>query len=161
MAVLLLMAMSFGAVYALGWFLTFRAMRVDLREPVTKEAEQARFDELMKRLDSFTLLAQGWNGYDAEPPGESVNVAREIAARNGPHRMSGWEVFPTGRKSIQFEKTSRDSYTEIEVYSDKVVVYREVTRLLYVESTEVTIPVDDYRKIDRVIRKGTWIPWIY
>lgn len=161
MAILIIMAVSFAAAYVLGWAITLRVMRSDIRKPSTKESEQRNFDEIMKRLDGFSQLESGWNGYRAEPPGESVNAAREIVARNGPHRMSGWEVFPTGRRSVQMEKTSGDSYTEIEIYSDHVVVYREVKCFLYTESTEVTIPRSDHRKIDRVVRKGTWMPWIY
>lgn len=155
------MAICFALAYVLGWAITLRAMKSDLRRPETKEAEQQNFDELMNRLDSFAQLESGWNGYDAEPPGESVNSAREIVARNGPHRMSGWEIFPTGRRSVQLECSSPDAYTEIEIYAGHAVVFREVKRFLYTESTEVTIPLSDRRKIDRVLRKWTWLPWIY
>lgn len=161
MAILVVMALSFAAAYVIGWAITLRVLRCDIRKPDTREAEQENFEKLMERLDSFARLETGWNGYDAPPPGDAVNYAREIVSRNGPHLMRKWEVFPTGRRSVQLERTDGDSYTEIEVYEDRAVVYREVKRFLYTESTEVTIPLSDHRKIDRTIRHGTWVPWIY
>ena len=161
MLVLVVMAITFAAAYVVGWAITLRVMKADIRKTEDRETEEKHFAELMDRLDGFSQLKDGWNGYDAVPPGESVNAARGIVARNGAHRMYGWEVFPTGRSSVQLERTVRDAYTEIEVYCDHVVVFREVKHFLYTESTEVSIPLSDHRKIDRVIRKGEWMPWMY
>lgn len=161
MLVLVIMSVTFAVTYVVGWTLTLRVIRADIRKPEDRETEEKHFAKLMEKLDCFSQLKDGWNGYDAVPPGESVNVARNIAARNGAHRMYGWEVFPTARSSVQLERTDRDAYTEIEVYADRVVVFREIKHFLYTESTEVSIPLTDHRKIDRVIRKGEWMPWIY
>lgn len=82
-------------------------------------------EELMKKnvakLKEFGNLDLDWNGYGAEPFSrkllESVdNIIRNIIVQP--------EVFPTGRKSVQFEyEKDSGEYLELEVFIDRIEVF--------------------------------------
>lgn len=78
------------------------------------------FSALNTKLKEFSELSHGWNGYDAAPiPSDVIVSARSFLQYLLDYRfdLTGWEVFPTGRETVQFEKTTKDSYVEVEVYS--------------------------------------------
>jgi len=73
---------------------------------------------VMKQLDRYRDLEQGWNGYDAPPiPDDVIDLAKEVAKR--PEVTSrGPEVFPTGRGTIQFEFLDQQGdEAELEIFS--------------------------------------------
>ena len=84
------------------------------------------FFGLQKKIKSFSSLREGWNGYGALPvPGSVIKSAIRFLKNL---RATGidllyWEVFPTGRASVQFEKSVAGKYMEIEVYEERMSFY--------------------------------------
>lgn len=97
-----------------------------------------RFLALEEKLNQFGLLKRDWNGYDAAPiPLAALDAAKMFlqSLRNGNIDLNGWEVFPTARESVQFEKTVGDDYIEVEIYSDgHFAFYSEGRESLEIES---------------------------
>lgn len=80
-----------------------------------------KYFSLNEKLEQFKLLKEDWNGYDAPPiPATVLETARLFLQnlRMGSVNLEGWEVFPTARETIQFEKTTNTDYAEVEIYSD-------------------------------------------
>lgn len=74
-----------------------------------------------EKLNQLGLLKRDWNGYGAVPIPLAVLDAAKMflqSLKNSNIDLNGWEVFPTARESVQFEKTVGDDYIEIEIYSD-------------------------------------------
>ena len=86
-------------------------------------------DDIAKKLNQFKGLQKDWNGYDAEPLPERVIDAALLfleKLRESNQNIDGWEVFPTARQTVQFEKTTGRSYIEVEIYKDgRFVFYSE------------------------------------
>lgn len=97
-----------------------------------------RFVALEEKLHQFSMLKKDWNGYDAAPiPSATLNFANLFLQnlRTNNIDLNGWEVFPTARESIQFEKNIGDDYVEIEIYSDgHFAFYSEGRESLEIES---------------------------
>ena len=73
-----------------------------------------KISNLKSKILSFqNLNYSGWNGYDALPISEAT-IQKALLFLNN-HQDMSWEVFPTGRDSIQFEKGDGDNYEEIEI----------------------------------------------
>lgn len=80
-----------------------------------------KFLVLDDRLNQFKSLENGWNGYDAAPiPLSVLDAAKSFlrSLRAGNINLNGWEIFPTARETIQFEKTIDNDYVEVEIYAD-------------------------------------------
>lgn len=80
--------------------------------------------ENVDKLQSFSKLKKGWNGYDADPIPKSV-IERAHALLMAPefpgHEV---EVFPTARESVQLEMRLEDgSYLEVEVFENHYVIF--------------------------------------
>ena len=70
--------------------------------------------DIVARIESFRKFNYpGWNGYDADPVSDET-IANAIKFSET-LLESDWEVFLTGRGTVQFERGSGDSYTETEV----------------------------------------------
>lgn len=68
-------------------------------------------------IQKFRNLTEGWNGYDADPiPEVVITQAYEII--DDLWRQP--EVFPTARKSIQFEYDNHGRSLEIEIFEDHI-----------------------------------------
>ncbi len=97
---------------------------VESIQSLTQEEERveaAEFDHAMKVLGSFVGLEKGWDGYDAEPiSSQSINLTERLlkAIRVVKGLILGWDVSPTGRGSVQIEKTTDCGYFEIELFED-------------------------------------------
>lgn len=96
------------------------------------------FANLFAKLDQYSELSQDWNGYDASPiPIDVIASAKQFLQNLLVNRfdLGGWEVFPTARESIQFEKTLNDTYAEVEVFSDgHFAFYSEGTEEIELDS---------------------------
>lgn len=86
-----------------------------------EKADAEEFNNAMKVLGSFAGLDKGWDGYEAEPiSSKSIDLAERLlkAIRVVKGLILGWDVSPTGRGSVQIEKTTKDGYYEIEMFED-------------------------------------------
>ena len=86
-------------------------------------------------------LEPGWDGYDAKPIPKIVcdRVEELIESFNTtPFYIDDWEVFPTGRETIQIERNSGGIYAEVEVYADKYVLFVQHVRNEYAYEREFT-----------------------
>lgn len=90
-------------------------------EYLLKERANELYTKLCAKIDEYVELSEGWNGYDALPiPAKTITTAKHFLQNMLANHidLEGWEVFPTGRESIQFEKTLLETYVEVEVFSD-------------------------------------------
>ena len=71
-------------------------------------------------MNRFKNLKKGWDGYNAEPISDVVINRSEKLKRI---LSDKFQIFPTGRNSIQFELTDGDYYIEFEVFEDKTVIF--------------------------------------
>lgn len=74
--------------------------------------------ELLERLDEIGELPYDWNGYNSPAfPVQLINKCKEILLC----LLVEPSIYPTGRKSIQFQyRTEDNSYLEFEIFEDKV-----------------------------------------
>ena len=100
-----------------------------------------KFVVLQEKINQFGLLKRDWNGYDAAPiPSTALDDAKLFlqSLRSSNIDLNGWEVFPTARETIQFEKTVCENYIEIEVYSNgRFAYYSEGRENLEIESISI------------------------
>lgn len=100
-----------------------------------------KFVVLQEKINQFGLLKRDWNGYDAAPiPSTALDDAKLFlqSLRSSNIDLNGWEVFPTARETIQFEKTVGENYIEIEVYSNgRFAYYSEGRENLEIESISI------------------------
>lgn len=75
-------------------------------------------EDLLDRLDEIGRLTYDWNGYQAEPFSQRlIDKCKEILLC----LQAAPSIYPTGRKSIQFQyRTDDNSYLEFEIFEDKV-----------------------------------------
>jgi hypothetical protein len=68
--------------------------------------------------DELANLETNWNGYGALPiPQKCIDDAKAFLNFDSDE----WEIFPTGRESIQIEwEENNGEYWEIEIFTDKV-----------------------------------------
>lgn len=90
------------------------------------------------KLKEFGELSEGWNGYDAASiPADAIASAKLFLQNLVAYRidLDGWKVFPTGRESVQFEKTENEIYVEVEIYSNgRFAFYSEGTKEIELDS---------------------------
>ena len=104
-------------------------------------ASKSRFMALQEKINQFGLLKRDWNGYDAAPIPSSVLDDAKLflqSLRDGNIDLNGWEVFPTARETIQFEKTVGKNYVEIEVCPNgRLTYYSDGRENLEIESISI------------------------
>lgn len=75
-----------------------------------------------KTILSFLKLEPKWNGYSA------LAFTRDVIDKALVFNKTTdipFEVFPTGRNSVQFEIEKKEAYLEVEVFSSKYALYYE------------------------------------
>ena len=81
----------------------------------------ADYRKATETLEAISKMKQGWDGYDAPPiDEESIKQCETLLSllyMKGPY-IIGWDVSPTGRKTVQIEKTTNNGYYEIEFMTD-------------------------------------------
>lgn len=81
----------------------------------------ADYRKATETLEAISKMKQGWDGYDAPPiDEESIKQCVTLLSllyMKGPY-IIGWDVSPTGRKTVQIEKTTNNGYYEIEFMTD-------------------------------------------
>ena len=84
-------------------------------------------DELIGTINSMRKLEKDWNGYGAEAFSDNlcdkvIDIINRLEDINLPRL-----VVPTGRNSIQmeWEESESNGYLEIEVFEDRIGMYRE------------------------------------
>ena len=123
----------------------------------------SRTDKLYDRWLSLFRLVKGWDGYDAEPidPKTLENARQIIHDLEWQTCQTGdWELFPTSRGTIQFERTGLfgNNYYEVEVYSDHFVHYSHVS------GEDVEIMLTGAKSVVDLMRadmKWHWLKWRY
>ena len=99
------------------------------------------FLSLRAKIGEFGALKKDWNGYGAPPiPPEVLDAANWLLLqlRMANRNLDGWEVFPTARETVQFEKTVGKDYFEIEVYSrNRFALYAEGSVGVEMESADL------------------------
>ena len=118
---------------------------------------------LIDSLYAFCNLSDEWDGYDAPPIDLSViNRASDIVFKmEDSFCMTGdWELFPTGRSTVQFERRGLfgKNYYEIEVYTDYYVYYAEVGKRTY-EATFTDM--DAVVNIMKADMRWHWLKWYF
>ena len=76
--------------------------------------------QLIERIESYRELGYCWDGYHAHPLPEKV-IKRALSLV--PMFDTTCEVFPTGRKSTQFEYETEGYYVELEIYENEIEMY--------------------------------------
>ena len=77
-------------------------------------------EEPLKILEEMKIFENNWNNYNVRPILIEVIEKTEKFVRQLNDEI---EVFPTGRQTIQIEKENKFGYFEIEVYSDKMMLF--------------------------------------
>ena len=101
-------------------------------------------------LSLIEQYEQNWNGYGADPfPADLLQMC-EAFAEQFPF---SFEVYPTGRNSIQFEwETAKGAYIEFEIFSTHISCYLLLNNG---EEEESTINIHDLKKIAHLIKRYT------
>lgn len=105
----------------------------DLKEDVSNFSntylENAQLKKQVKNINiinTFSKFEKNWNDNGAEPFSDII-IKRALNIINSPSLKFQPDVFPTGRKSIQFEyEKSNGNYLEIEIFVDKYSAYSEI-----------------------------------
>lgn len=107
--------------------------------------EQAR-----KRLSQIGKLKYDWNGYKAQPfQSRLIKKCKKIL--QGLYPVPN--IYPTGRRSIQFEYEKEDkSYLEFEIYIDKTH-YLEVTCRNYDSAISEEIRENEKERIHQLTKE--------
>ena len=93
--------------------------RVLHESPIKVSKDKLAFN--LSRLNDIAELREDWNGYGAAPIPDCV-ISEAIRIISDLNEQPD-AIFPTGRKSIQFEYHLSDkSYLEFEIFDEKVVV---------------------------------------
>ena len=97
-----------------------KAMNLDAEE----------FSAALSKLEWISKQEKGWDGYDADPISQnSLELTKSFlkALNVVKGLIVGWDVSPTGRKTVQIEKTTDNGYFEIEFFEDgKMSCYSDV-----------------------------------
>ncbi|MCF0224552.1 MAG: hypothetical protein HUK20_09795 [Fibrobacter sp.] len=114
---------STGAFASPEYELNFFEQKNDSEQEVKEinEVDEIEYNHSMKVLNSFAELERGWDGYDAEPiSSTSIGVTERLLSAMSivPGLIVGWDVSPTGRGTVQIEKTTANGYFEIELFAD-------------------------------------------
>lgn len=105
-------------------------------------------DKNIEQIKMISSLEFDWNGYGSPPVPESViNLSIDIINTLDIQP----EIFPTARKSIQFEYHKKDkSYLEFEIYESKITILI-VEKRDYDKSVNLTIEPKDYFKLNGLV----------
>lgn len=78
----------------------------------------------LSRLNDIAELGEDWNGYGAAPISHFVidEATRVIFSLNEQPDA----IFPTGRKSVQFEYHLPNSYLEFEIFDERIVAMQVI-----------------------------------
>ena len=83
--------------------------------------DEKEFSAAMSTLKDIAKFEDGWDGYDAKPISKmSLDLAERFLKAVSVVRglVVGWDVSPTGRKTVQVEKTTENGYYEIEFFEN-------------------------------------------
>lgn len=94
-----------------------------MKEPNIKAAvgDSEEYSNAMKTLEAISEMKADWDGYGAEPISKcSIDLAARFlkAMTVVKGLIVGWDVSPTGRKTVQIEKTVGDDYFEVEFFDN-------------------------------------------
>ena len=85
-------------------------------------------NNIEESLKSFAKLPDDWNGYGVKSfSAQTLKNAELFLAKlkEKDAELLHWQVFPTARNSVQFEKEVNGEYFEIEIYEDHFAFYKE------------------------------------
>lgn len=86
-------------------------------------SNQAKFTEARQRLDVASLLKEGWDTYDAEPPNpNSVTESGKILTALETHNLPPTRVMASAEGGIGISFVEGESRAEIEVFNTGEVV---------------------------------------
>lgn len=93
---------------------------------VVVNAHLKNYAKAVRKINMAKYMTKGWDGYDADPINKyairnMVDLVREL--RHPLFYIADWEVFPTGRGSLQIERKFGNMYVEVEVYSNRFAVF--------------------------------------
>lgn len=114
--------------------------------------------ENLKRLDQFKTLEKGWMGYNENPISIKVIENAKVILKNIIITDDNPDIFPCPDNSVQMQwRTVRKKYIEIQVFDDKIVLYKvpEDKEYTYNEiealSIEKAIPLIDYKSLNEFL----------
>ena len=98
----------------------FKITQIKAEDFIEDEVDLLRM-QAQDEIRAYANFQDDWDGYGAEPISKSsLNFAakffKSIIVVRG--LIIGWDVSPTGRKTVQVEKTIGDNYYEIEFFDD-------------------------------------------
>ena len=104
----------------------------------------------LSRLDAIAKLEDNWNGYEAKTfSNELVKKCKELV--NSLELQP--KIFPTGRKSIQFQYELKDrSYLEFEIFDEKISCL-EVPQKRYSDAYAFEFPISEINKVKEITKK--------
>lgn len=92
---------------------------IDDNKAAVEDSEE--YSNAKKTLEAISEMKEDWDGYGAEPISKlSLDLAARFLKAMTVVRglIVGWDVSPTGRKTVQVEKTVGDDYFEIEFFDN-------------------------------------------
>lgn len=106
-------------------------------------------DKLIENINKINQLSElefGWDGYNAEPfSNVLLNHCLFLIIRI----ISQPEIFPTGKKSIQFEyEKENGDYLEFEIFEDRIEVFQILNTL---QEVSAIFPSYNIKKINDMI----------
>lgn len=122
----------------------------------SRDIVDAWYAGTVDKIKKYAELECDWNGYDAPmiPPeviAFSLAVVEEMKT-SGPW-VALWEVFPTGRETIQFE-TSQTAYVEVEIYKKYAVLFDQSKK----SNSEQVLHAFDAKDVVEKMRSATKVP---
>ena len=102
----------------------------------------------MKRLEDIARLGNDWNGYGATKFTAALILKCEKIIEKLSYQP---EIYPTGRKSIQFQYELNDkSYLEFEIYEDKIMCLM-VPKRVYSKAVEMQLTDSQEKRIGEIV----------
>ena len=102
------------------------------------------------RLDEIAKLEENWNGYGAKAFSQELIGKCKDIINNLEFQP---KIFPTGRKSVQFQYELEDrSYLEFEIFEDKVSCL-EVPKRIYSNAHTFEFPISEAQRIEEIVKK--------
>lgn len=82
-----------------------------------KPPTQIQKSSVLFDIDEYSDLEEGWDGYSAPPIGEDISEEVKRIAVEEDLPDTDFEIFPTGRGTIQFEFYGSEREGEFEIVS--------------------------------------------
>lgn len=102
----------------------------------------------MKRLEDIARLENDWNGCGATKFTPALILKCEKIIEKLSYQP---EIYPTGRKSIQFQYELNDkSYLEFEIYEDKIMCLI-VPKRIYSNAVEMQLTDSQEKRIGEIV----------